>query len=175
MSSASESGRAAGDAPDAVRKALAKATASIRIEGDVVHREKGGIAIRRGGSVFEAEAKDIIEVRQLEGGTTAVLVKADAQLIRSTVVVSEWFGGAAGWRPVFDDCADCCDCTECSVCADCTECSVCTDCTECSVCIGDFGGLRGDPARLLSAWIKLLAGSGASGIARMSRLGRRAR
>ena len=118
---------------DAVRKALSKARSTVRLQGEVVHREGGGVAIRRGGSVFEVEAKDIVEVRELQGGSAEVLFKPDAQLIRSTVLESRWAGSAIGWRPVFDDCGDC---TECSVCADCTECSVCADCTECSVCVG---------------------------------------
>lgn len=158
---------AAGEA-NAVRKALSKAGSSIRIEGEVVHRDGGMIAIRRGGSIFEVEAKDVIEQHELEHSTVAVLIKADAQLIRSTVVASRWFGGAIGWRPVFDDCTECCDCTECSVCADCTECSVCTDCTECSVCIGDFGGFQANsPLAVLSSWVRALSGGRAAGFARM--------
>ncbi len=150
---------------DAVRRALSKANASIRLEGEVVHRTGGGIAVRRGGSIFEAEAGDIIEVKELEGGKVAVLVKADGQLIRSTAIQSRWIRGGIGWRPVFDDCSDCTecsvcsDCTECSVCSDCTECSVCSDCTECSVCAGGFGGLRNPALGALSAWIRLLGGA----------------
>jgi hypothetical protein len=132
-----------GGGKDAMRKALSKA-ASIRLEGEVVHREHGGIAVRRGTSIFEAQAADIIEVRELEKNRVAVLVKPEGQLIRSTVINSRWLGGRLGWRPVFEDCSDC---TECSVCTDCTECSVCTDCTECSVCTGFVGrgGFGGQP------------------------------
>ena len=153
---------------NSVRQALSKAGASIRIEGEVVRRDGGTIAIRRGGSIFEVESKDVIAQHELEHGTTAVMVKADTQLIRSTLVINRWFGGEVGWRPVFDDCTECCDCTECSVCADCTECSVCTDCAECSVCVGEFGSEANSPQVVSSSWVRRFSG-GRMGLRRRMR------
>lgn len=141
-----------------VRKALSKGGSSIRIEGEVVNREGGTITVRRGGSIFEVEAKDVVEQHEMEHGTTAVLVKADAQVVRSSLVVSRWFGGAIGWRPVFDDCTECCDCT---------ECSVCSDCTECSVCIGEFGLEANAPQEMASSWVRPLGGGAQGGFGRM--------
>ena len=45
-----------GAGKNAVRNALSKA-ASIRLEGEIVHREQGGIAVRRGGSIFEVRPR----------------------------------------------------------------------------------------------------------------------
>ena len=61
---------------------------SIHLEGEVVHREHGGIAVRRGGSIFEAQAADIIEVKELEKNRVVVLINGNGQLIRSTVINS---------------------------------------------------------------------------------------
>lgn len=132
---------------DAARKAIS----SFVIEGEIVNKEGKSVTIRRGGSVYEVPAADVLETRELEGGRSRVLVKSNAELVRTTLVRTDWFGGARGWRPVFDDCTECCDCTECSVCSDCTECSVCTECS-------DFPGFHGGGYR--SAWIRRLAGMG---------------
>jgi hypothetical protein len=179
---------------DAFRKALSK-TASIRLEGELVHREQGGrIAVRRGRSIFEAQASDVIEVQELNDNQVRVLVKADGELIRSTLINSKYVGGRIGWKPSFDDCSDCTecsvctdctecsvctdctecsvctDCTECSVCTDCTECSVCADCTECSVCVGGFGGgLRNPNFGTLSAWVRRITGGRMTVVHRRSR------
>jgi hypothetical protein len=111
------------------------AISSFRIEGELVERiEGGGISVRRGGSVFEVLKEDILEIEELEGKKIRVVVKAEAKLLRTSIVRSGYQGAAIGWGPIFDDCTECSDCFECSVCADCTECSVCADCTECSVC-----------------------------------------
>jgi|SRR5579863_7577912 hypothetical protein len=146
MSPASSSGN---EGPHGlIRKALSEALASVRLEGELVHKEGGKVAVRRGASVFEALSKDIIETRELDGNKVAVLLKPDAELIRSSVIRSVWSGSAIGFRPVFDDCTECCDCT---------ECSVCTDCTECSVCTGDFGAFRTPSIGLTSSWIRRVA------------------
>jgi hypothetical protein len=144
-------------AKDLTRNAMS----SFRIEGELVERgEGGGISIHRGGSVYEVSKEDILDVQEFEGKKVHVSVKSDAELVRTTLVRSRYFGGAVGWRPVFDDCTECCDCTECSVCSDCTECSVCADCTECS---GGGGGIfRANPQ---SSWIRRMGG----GVNRMFR------
>ncbi len=122
-------------AGDNARRALS----SFRLEGELVHKENG-IGVRRGGSVFEVSKDDILAIRELPGNRVVVSVRANAQLTRTTILASKWWGSKIGFGPIFDDCSDCtecsdcADCTECSVCADCTECSVCADCTECSVC-----------------------------------------
>ena len=121
-----------------------KAISTFRLEGEVVHREGGGIGIRRGGSVYEVSKENVLDVQELEGKQVRVIVPATAELVRTTLVRSGWYGGALGWRPQFDDCTECCDCTDCSVCSDCTECSVCTDCS-------DFPGLG---SFMPSSWIR---------------------
>jgi len=135
---------------DAARRAIS----SFRIEGELVERgEGGGITVRRGGSVFEVAKADIVDIQELEGKKVNVSVKSDAQLVRTTMVQSRYFGGAVGWKPVFDDCTECCDCTECSVCSDCTECSVCTD------CFSQFGGFPGfREINPQSSWIRRMGG-----------------
>jgi hypothetical protein len=152
------------------RQALSRGAATIRVEGEIVHRDGGMVAVRRGGSVFEVESGDVVAERQLENGAVELRVKADAQLIRSTVVATRWLGGAVGWLPVFDDCTECCDCTECSVCTDCTECSVCTDCAE---GIGIFRNIAALAA--LSSWVRLLSGGAAGALGAASIASRRAR
>jgi hypothetical protein len=114
------------------RENARRALSSFRLEGELVHKENG-IGVRRGGSIFEVSQADILSVQELPGNRVIVSVKADAQLARTTLLTSKWWGSAVGYRPIFDDCSDC---TECSDCSDCTECSVCSDCTECSVCAG---------------------------------------
>jgi hypothetical protein len=121
-----------------------RALSTFRIEGELVSRESGGIAVRRGGSIYEVAKEHVLDVQDIEGKQVRVTVPSNAELVRTTVVRSSWFGGALGWRPVFEDCTECCDCTECSVCTDCTECSVCTDCS-------DFQSLVGV---VPSAWIR---------------------
>lgn len=112
---------------DRARKALA----TFRLEGELAHREDGYVGVRRGGSLFEVAEGDVAELHELDGNRVQVLVNANAQLTRTSLLNASWQGAATGLRPIFDDCSDC---TECSVCSDCTECSVCSDCTECSVC-----------------------------------------
>lgn len=139
---------------------LRSAISTFRIEGELVERADGAISVRRGGSVYEVLRDDVVDVQELEGKAVRVTVKSSAQLARTSLVAAQWQGAAIGWRPIFDDCAECCDCTdcsdctECSVCSDCTECSVCADCTECSG-IGGFGGGGFSPFQgAQSSWIR---------------------
>jgi hypothetical protein len=158
------------DAAKLIRTALSKAGSSIRIEGEVIHRENGTIALRRGGSVFEIEAKDVIEEQQMEGSVLAVIVKADAQLIRSSVLTTAWFGNSIGFRPVFDDCTECCECTsECL--GECSDCSVCiSDCVDCSFCtLNDTPTGVNTGSSLRSSWIRALSAGRAANLMRLAR------
>jgi hypothetical protein len=135
-----------------VRGALAGATQTIQLHGELVHRNADSVAVRRGRAVFEVEADQVVEVREKEGGQVEVIFRANAPLLRTTLVRGRTSARSGASRVIRDpfecgiddcsvlECNECSDCVgDCSVCVDdCTECSDCVyDCTECSVCVGD--------------------------------------
>jgi hypothetical protein len=130
---------------------LRQAVSFFRVEGELVEKDAdGGISVRRGGSIYGISKEDILEIHESDDKDdkkVQIIVRADAELMRTSIIRSEWFGGAVGFRPIFSDCEVCVDCS------DCTECIA-----ECSICIPPPSSQPGSTS--LSAFIRRVGTQG---------------
>jgi hypothetical protein len=70
----------------AIRSTLARAAETVRLEGEIVYQNAEGIAVLWGEAVFEVEADQVVEVRAKEGRQVEIILRADALLLRTTLV-----------------------------------------------------------------------------------------
>src|SRR5688572_1155153 len=107
---------------------LIRALSTVRLQGQLVEKRDDAILVRRGSSVFQAAAADIVDIRDAGNGNVEVQLKPGCTLIRSSVVQTIGRGkiiGVGGRHPYGgmrgDECSECTECTECSDC-ECTDC-----------------------------------------------------
>ena len=115
---------------------IQRALTTVRLQGQLLEKRDDAVVVRRGASVFQANAADVVEIKQTSGDTVEVLLKAGCTLIRSTAVQPIGRGRIVGLGGRWPGGVRADDCTECSDCNDCTECSDC-ECTDCSDCVQD--------------------------------------
>jgi len=120
-----------------VNKAKEALLPQARVAGRIVAEQGEMLTVRMGGYLLEIPRESILSQEKDTGDTVIITLKANAEILMTTVAPVEEMIGVLSSRIVkgmVNPLNECCDCAECSYCTDCTECSYCTDCTECSYC-----------------------------------------